>query len=255
MLNLPQPVLGDITAFTITAPDLEASLAFYQKLGFKELFRADWPFPWIQVTDGVVLIMLRQDKAPYIALTYYVKDMDKVVADLDAKGIKFTQKPKAGDMVKRYVFQSPDGLNISLVSMVEGFSQPPGPAMLQMPQQDYFNPDKYVNKTVGMFGEFEHPVKDLDASMAFWEQLGFKAVSRFTSPYPWAIATDGLAIVGLHQTQSFDHPAITYFASDMKDKIDKLKANGLKVTERGGAASVVATSPEGQKIFLFKMGM
>lgn len=255
MLNVPQPILGDITAFTITSSDLEASLAFYKKLGYKELFRADWPFPWIQVSDGVVLIMLRQDKTPYIALTYYVKDMDKVVAGLKAKGIKFTQEPKASDMVKRYVFQSPDALNISLVSMVEGFSQPPGPGMLQMPQQDYFNPEKYVNKTCGLFGEFAHPVKDLDASIAFWEQLGFKAVSRFTSPYPWAIATDGLAIVGLHQTGSFDHPAITYFASDMKDKIEKLKASGLEVAERGGAASVVATSPEGQKIFLFKMGM
>jgi len=253
--NLPQPILGDVTALTITAPHLEASLAFYQKLGFKELFRADWPFPWIQVTDGALLIMLRQDAKPYIALTYYVKDIARVVADLETKGISFTQKPKDSDMVKRYVFQSPDGLNISLVSIVEGFTQPAGPTMLTMPQSDYFNPDKYVNKVCGMFGEFAHPVGDLEASLEFWQKLGFTAVSKFTAPYPWAIATDGLAVVGLHQTTSFDYPAITFFAADMKEKIEKLKAEGMEYTKRGGAANVMVETPEKQHVFLFKMGM
>jgi catechol 2,3-dioxygenase-like lactoylglutathione lyase family enzyme len=255
MQNLPQPILGEVTALTITTPDLEKSLAFYQKLGFKELYRADWPFPWIQITDGALLIMLRKDDTPYIALTWYVKDIDKVVADLVAKGISFTQKPKSSDMVKRYVFQSPDGLNISLVSMVDGFAQPAGPTMLKMEQSDYFNPDKYVNKVCGMFGEFAHPVTDLEASLAFWQKLGFTFVSKFTTPYPWAIASDGLAVVGLHQTTSFNYPAITFFAADMKDKIEKLKAEGMEYTERGGPASVMVDTPEGQHVFLFKMGM
>lgn len=92
MQNLPTPILGEITAFTITTPDLEKSLACYKKLGYKELYRAEWPFPWIQITDGVVLIMLRKDAKPYLALTYYVKDIDKVIADLAQKGIKFEMK-------------------------------------------------------------------------------------------------------------------------------------------------------------------
>jgi hypothetical protein len=58
MNNLTTPVLGEITAFTISTTDLEKSLACYKLLGFSELFRADWPFPWIQITDGVILILL-----------------------------------------------------------------------------------------------------------------------------------------------------------------------------------------------------
>src|SRR6185369_9609928 len=116
------------------------------------------------------------------------------------------------DMIKRYVFQSPDGLNIALVSNIDNFfKQPPGPTMLTMPQQDYFNPAKYVNKICGMFGEFAHPVANLDSSVAYWEKLGFTMISRFENPYPWAIISDGLAVVGLHPTKEFSSPTITYF--------------------------------------------
>src|SRR5260221_10149824 len=109
-----QSQLGEISAFTIATPDPEASLQFYKKIGFRELMRMDFPFPWIQITDDAVLIMLRKADDPYLALTYYVRDIIKVVTDLEDKGIEFIFKPLDSDFVKRYLFQSPDGLNISL---------------------------------------------------------------------------------------------------------------------------------------------
>ena len=255
MLNLPTPKLGEVTAITITSPELDKSLEYYQKLGFKEVMRSDFPFPWIQVSDDALLIMLRLDKKPYCALTYYTKDIEQRIKTVEDAGIAFTEKPKDTDMIKKYVLQSPDGLNISLVHIPDGISQPPGPTMLTMPQQDYFNPDKYVNKTCGLYGEFAHPVKDLEHSISFWEKLGFIAVSKFTAPYNWAIITDGLAVIGLHQTSNFSYPAITFFASDMKDKIEKLKQNGLDNFLEEGSANIVLTTPEQQKINLFKLGM
>ncbi len=254
MLDLPAPILGEITAITITTSDLDASFHWYQQLGFKEVFRADWPFPWIQITDSALLIMLRKEPKPYIALTYYVNDIDKVVADMRQKGIKFLEEPKPTDMVKRYLMRSPDGLNVSLVSIVEGFYQPAGNTMLKMQQQDYFNPDKYANKVCGMFGEFAHPVTDLSVSIAWWELLGFKAISKFTSPYPWAILSDGISIIGLHQTTHFTAPAITYFAVDMKEKIAALRLAGLTGFTDDGDTNTTVTTLEGQKINLFKLG-
>ncbi len=254
MQNLPTPILGEITAFTITSPDLVKSLAFYQKLGYKEIYRADYPFPWVQVSDGVVLIMLRQDPQPYIALTYYVKVIDGVVKKLEKAGIKFAQKPKPKDMVKRYLFTSPDNINISLVNIIDGFYQPKGPGMLSMKPEDYAKPEKYVNKTCGLYGEFAHPVKDLEQSLEFWKSLGFIAVSRFTAPYPWAIISDGLSIVGLHQSAHFSSPTITYFAADMSDKISKLKKNGLTDFKENGPG-IVLTTPEKQHIFLYQLGL
>lgn len=255
MTNLPQPKLGDITAITITSPDLEASLAYYQRLGFNELFRSDFPFPLIQITDGALLMMLRKGNEPYCALTYYVKNMEEIVAILEQEGIVFMQKPQENEMIKRYLIRSPDGLVISLVTFVEGFVQPAGPTMLTMPQQDMFNPEQYVNKVCGLFGEFAHPVTDLEQSILFWKKLGFTAVSKFSNPYPWAIVSDGLAVVGLHQTKAFSYPAITYFAADMKHKIEQLKNSGLTDFVEKGEANIVLTTPEKQHINLFKLGM
>jgi predicted lactoylglutathione lyase len=253
-LTIPQSKLGEVSALTITSPDLESSFRFYQQLGFTEVMRMDFPFHWIQITDGALLIMLREDDNPYLALTYYVKDMAKTVSEIEEQGLDFIQRPKPSDFIQRYLLQSPDKLNISLVSVPDnGFQQPPGPTMLTMPQQDYFNPDKYVNKVCGMFGELAHPVTDLDASVAFWEKLGFAVLSKFESPYKWAILSDGLAVVGLHQANHFNYPAITFFAADMAAKVQSLKDKGIIDDESTG--NVVITTPEGQHVNLFKLGM
>ena len=105
-----------------------------------------------------------------------------------------------------------------------------------------------------MFGEYALPIKNLDNSVLFWEKLGFKSLSKHLSPYPWAILSDGLAIVGLHQTTNFDTPAITFFASDMKDKIEKLKNGRLDNYTEKNSDNIVLNTPEKQHINLFKLG-
>jgi len=254
--KLPEPQLGNVSALTIATPDLETSLQYYQKLGFRELMRMDFPFPWIQITDDALLIMLRKSDDPYLALTYYSAEVEKIAGELENKGIQFISKPKDADMIKRFLFQSPDGLNISLVGIPDGFSKPAGKTMLTMEQSDYFKPETYTNKIAGMFGELAHPVADLNVSISFWEKIGFKPISKFASPYPWSIISDGLSIVGLHQSNHFSYPAITFFASDMKEKIENLKQQGLEnFKEMGGHSNIVLTTPEQQHIFLFKLGM
>jgi catechol 2,3-dioxygenase-like lactoylglutathione lyase family enzyme len=254
MFDFPKAKLGDVTAITITSPDLEESLKYYQRLGFTELFRVDFPFPLIQITDGALLIMLRKDKNPYIALTYYTKEIDNVVEDLKNEGVSPKSIPTPDPNIKRFLISTPEGHNISLVTHL-GFDKPGGNTLLTMQPQDYSNPEKYTNKVCGMFGELAYPVNNLDNSILFWEKLGFKTLSKRTSPYPWAILSDGLAIVGLHETNSFTVPTITFFAADMKDKIEKLKQNGLNSLSENGGSNIVLTTPEQQKINLFKLGM
>src|SRR5438552_1872662 len=151
--------------------------------------------------------------------------------------------PTPDKMIKRFLISTHEGHNISLVTYIDEFAQPTGATMLTMQPQDYNNPDKYVNKTCGMFGEFAFPVKNLDNSILFWEKLGYKTLSKKSSPYPWAISSDGLGIVGLHQTNSFSVPTITFFASDSKNKIEKLKQNGLANFSEQGESNIVLTTP------------
>jgi catechol 2,3-dioxygenase-like lactoylglutathione lyase family enzyme len=256
--TIPQTKIGEYYTIHITTKDLEQSFEFWKKFGFKELFRYDYPFPFMYITDGTINIMLRKNDEPYIGLTYFVKDVKAKVAELEKEGISFIELPipSAQDHLQRYKTVSPDGINLTIVTHTESFVKPTLPTMLHIAPSDYMNPEKYGNKTIGMFAEFAHIVKDLDVSIEYWDKLGFKVLTKHSSPYPWAILSDGTSVLGCHQSTHFSGVGITYFASDMKDKITALKENGLtNYKEMMGPDNIVVPTPEGQQLFLFKMGM
>src|SRR5437763_15166664 len=94
-------------------------------------------------------------------------------------------------------------------------------------QEDEFRDvSKYPNSKIGIFGEYSVPVIDLQISLSYWKTLGFEAMSVNESPYPWAIISDNINIIGLHQTTEFTTQAITYFAPDMQRRIEALKRAG-----------------------------
>ena len=251
-----QPKLGEVACVYVTTPDLDSSVAVYEKLGFPKIASNTFPVPWAQVSDGSLLIMMRKDATPYIGLTYYTSNVEKVVDQLEKEGVVFVQKPKEGDPIKRYYIKTPDGFNVMLASNLGAFSQPTGATMLTMKQEDFTKADKYPNKQCGAFGEFCHPVADLDKSLEYWKKLGFTVKTKMTSPYPWAIVTDGVMLVGLHQTKDFDYPAVTYFGLNTEKRVQQLKEQGLKnFTDMMGKNNVILKTWEGQHFFLFSMGM
>ena len=251
-----QSKLGEVACVYMTTPDLDSSVAVYEKLGFPKTNSNSFPAPWAQVSDGSLLIMMRKDATPYIGLTYYVTDIEKVAEQLEKDGIVFTSKPKEGDPIKRYYFKSPDGFTIMLASNLGAFQQPTGKTMLNMNPADFTSEDKFPNKQCGVFGEFAHPVADLNVSVAFWKKLGFVSKAEMKDPYPHAILTDGLMIIGLHQTKHFTYPAVSYFGLNTEKRVQQLKEKGLKnFSEVAGKNNVAFTTWEGQHFFLFSIGM
>jgi len=257
LLNVfSQAKLGDVACVYLTTPDLDSSTAVYEKLGFPKIASNTFPVPWSQSSDGSLLIMMRKDNTPYIGLTYYTNNIEKVVADLEKEGIVFTSKPKDSDPIKRYYFKSPDGFNIMLASNLGGFTQPSGMTMLTMKPADFQSAEKYPNKKSGVFGEYCHPVTDLKKSIEFWTKLGFTLKAEMDSPYPHAIMSDGLMIIGLHQTKNFNYPAITYFGLNTAQRIGEMKQKGLTgFTEFMGMGNQVLTTFEKQHFFMFSIGM
>jgi hypothetical protein len=256
LTGFSQAKLGEVACVYVTTPDLDSSVAVYEKLGFPKIASNTFPVPWAQVSDGSLLIMMRKDATPYIGLTYYANDIENVVTQLEKDGIVFSQKPKEGDPIKRYFIKTPDGFNIMLANNLGGFSQPTGPTMLTMKQTDFMTADKYPNKQCGAFGEFCSPVTDLDKSIAYWKKLGFTLKSQMNQPYPHAILTDGLMLIGLHQTKNFDYPAITYFGMNTSKRVQQLKDQGVKnFTEMMGPGNVILKTWEAQHFFLFSMSM
>ncbi len=251
-----QSKLGDVACVYITTPDLDSSIAFYEKLGFPRIASNTFPVPWAQVSDGNLLIMMRKDITPYMGLTYYASDVEKLVAQLEKDSVVFVQKPKPTDAVKRYYMRSPDGFNIVLSNNLGGFEQPKGITMLTMKPADFNSADKYPNQQCGVFGEFCHTVTDINKSIVFWKRLGFTLKSQMNKPYPYAILSDGLMIIGLHQTDHFNYPAVTYFGLNAVKRIQQLKDKGLQnFSEIQGNNNEVLKTWEGQHFFIFSMGM
>lgn len=251
-----QAKLGEVSCVYVTSPDLDSSVALYEKIGFPRIASNVIPVPWAQVSDGSLLIMMRKDSVQYTGLTYYAANIEKVVAQLEKDGIQFTQKPKETDPIKRYYFISPDGLNIMLASNVGAFKQPTGETMLNMNPIALQSASKYPNKQCGAFGEFCHPVTDLNKSIEYWKKLGFEVKTQMTAPYPWAVVSDGLMLIGLHQTKNFSYPAVTYFGLNTENRTQQLKQNGVKnITPFMGNNNVVLKTWEGLHFFLFSAGM
>lgn len=256
IVSFSQTKLGEVACIYVTSPDLDSSVALYEKIGFSKISSNVMPVPWAQVSDGSLLIMMRKDSVKYTGLTYYTKNIESTVAELEKNGIEFIQKPKDEDLTKRYFFKSPDGLNIMLASNVGLFKQPTGITMLNMNPIALQSEDKYPNKECGVFGEFCHPVSDLNQSIEYWKKLGFEVKSQMTQPYPWAILSDGLMLIGLHQTKNFTYPAVTYFGLNTEKRVQDLKRKGVTAfTEMTGKNNVVLKTWEGLHFFLFSMGM
>ena len=136
-----------------------------------------------------------------------------------------------------------------------GFVQPKGATLLDMPQSDFGKPEKFPNQHCGVFGEFCHPVKNVEASLPFWKSIGFTVKYQSASPYPHTILTDGLMIISLHQTTDFDYPAITYFGINTSKRMEQLKAGGLSnINSFMGSGNQILTTWEGQHVFLFSLG-
>ena len=108
-------------------------------------------------------------------------------------------------------------------------------------------------------------VKDLAASRAFYEKLGFRAVPEFGGKN-WAILRNGSTTIGLFQGMwernlltfnpgwSADAKPLAKF-QDVRDIQRELKARGLKPTSEAdesskGPASLMLKDPDGNPILL-----
>ena len=249
--------LGDASQISVGVQDLNASLAHYERLGFKVLATGTKPYPWAQLTDESLLLLLNQDGMKYIGLLYFSAKFELVVADLKNHGVSFDHELKRDDVLQQVFFSSPDGFLISIVNNdAKGMYQPQGPNYLTMSDAQQRDTANYPNNRLGFFGEFCHQVKDFKASRKFWEMLGFECTYESGGPYHWGLFKDSWHIIGLHQTSDFDYAAITYFAKDTGERIKALREHGVTditpFTGTGGNENnVVITGPEGQKVFLF----
>lgn len=216
---------GNYVEIRNTVGDVATALAFYQKLGFKSVGEDI-------VTDGSINIHLLTGDEPALTLSYAGSDLAAALAlDIEAQ--------VSGDSV---TLTTPDGLQVQLTAQPSSVPMPEGTSLSRTPISE-----------LGKFGEFALPVADCAAATTFWEKLGFAPLHLADQPYPWAILSDGLIVIGLHQTKDFAQPHITYFSMDMAERIAQLETDGLAVRylTEADKSNAAFTAPGDQHFFLF----
>ena len=242
--------LGQFVEFDLAVKDFGAAQKYYEGLGFKNTTAAKADYPVAALTDGNVVLALHQTEFPSPTITYYGSNLPECLNALQANGAKPALLKNGNGKVSEVEFFDLDGQRILLKAQAPvsrlgvGFElmTPAGPQ----------NKEKHYSK-IGTFGEFSIAVKDRAASAAFWQKFGFEKFHESNSPYPWGIYSDGLTVLGLHQTTEFKEPALSFFSKDSKDRIIALKKSGFSFVADIDPANSVLKSPDGQMIFVFNL--
>lgn len=246
--------LGYRVQIAIGVADLAESLEFYRRLGFVEVAANGEPYPWAQITDGQNLILLNQDGMSYRGLIYFSDDVAARVRHIEDAGIPFIHKTEHnGQVVQAILFNDAQQFGVNL---------------LAHDASDLYQPTGEPVTRCGKFGEFAIPVANIKDAYDFWRTLGFaKLGGNFDpttggsdgswGPYTWAIISDGLIVLGLHETTDFPEPTLTYFAGNQAETLAQLKDENFPFTfsspdENGVVANAGLAAPDGQKLFLFQ---
>jgi catechol 2,3-dioxygenase-like lactoylglutathione lyase family enzyme len=255
--------LGTNSVIAIGTEDAAASAEFYTKLGFHEVHKMDGEGdnPSIYMSDDNLMIALYQDgTGPYMGFAYFAGNFNEKVTKLKESNSVLFREWKEGE-TDMAVYMPPDSsTGIAIIGLdMEGMKRPTGTTFMDLMNEGKLqDASAYPNKKCGVFAEYAIPVKNLDEAMEYWRGLGFKGDKMSMGGEPYAILQDEFNTVGLHETTEFDYNAITFFAPDMEPYIKVLKEEGLEasiVQHEMGGNHYILTTPEGQKIFLFSMGM
>jgi predicted lactoylglutathione lyase len=234
-------VLGRFLEISIHAPDILESLAFYERLGFTQAqVGGTWSHPYAVVTDGRLFIGLHKYEFPSPSLTWVQPDLMRHLDRIEQLGIELAFRRVGTDVFNEAGFTDPDG---HMVALLEA--------------RTYSPPDRPGHQTsrLGWFEELALPVRDLQASAAFWEKLGFVPLEEGDDPYPRIGLTSDTLNLALVSTGALETPALVFQEADMAERIGRLRERGIgfsrklpRMLDQQGNALLEA--PEGTLLLL-----
>jgi catechol 2,3-dioxygenase-like lactoylglutathione lyase family enzyme len=236
-------MLGRFLEISVHTPDIQASLEFYESLGFVQASVSEtWPYPYAVVTDGRLFIGLHGGFIRSPALTFVLPRLAQSIEPLRTAGISFDQERLGNDVFNQATFEDPSGLCVHLIE-ARTFS-PPDATVL-------------APGACGYFTEFGIPVRDTAASRAFWEPLGFVAMEEEALPFPRTPVTSDLLNLGLYRTRALRQPVLSFEDPGMREKLSQLRERGFRLLDEmpdslDDATNALLEAPEGTRLLLMQ---
>lgn len=235
-------MIGRFHEFSVHAPDVLDSIAFYESLGFTQVTTGEaWPYPYAVVTDGRLAIGLHQRELMQSPLPAFVlPDLFAKLAALERMGIEIVDRRLGSDVFNEASLGMPDG------------------QMIRLLEARTFSPSQRAPGEVsrlGWFEEFALPVADLQQAQRFWEQLGFVLAEEGVEPYPHVGLTSDSLNVALLQAGVLKRPALMFTDAAMPARIAALADAGIGFARRppgnlDPARHALLVAPEGTQLLL-----
>lgn len=232
--------LGRFLEFSVHAPDLLASLAFYKALGFSELAIGDvWPHRYAVVTDGDLCIGLHDREHESPALTFVHPDVARHARAMADHGFEFEYLRADRDEFNRLGFKDPDGHMITILE-ARTFSPPLD--------------DQLHDSLLGEWFEATLPVRDATHTGRFWAPLAPVLLRLREEPtVHMRFDADGVAL-GLSESIALERPSLCFKCHDRDALLAAAERHGMRHAAFPGFEGAFAelTAPEGTKLYLFE---
>ena len=233
-------MLGRFLEVSVHTPDVRASLAFYESIGFIQATVGEvWTHPYAVVTDGHLYIGLHGTGIPSPSLTWVWPELAKHAPELEALGIEFDFAHFAEEAFHELGFSDPSGHTIKLLEARTFSPLAVGHA---------------PTTAIGYFEEFGLPTANLDAASAFWDKLGLVALDRLEEPFSKAVMAGSDINVGLYDLD-LRAPVLAFSDPQMGGRIEALRQKGFHFQARlprglDPGKSAILQAPEGTPLLL-----
>lgn len=234
-------MLGRFLEISIHTPDIQASLAFYESLGFHQAAVGEvWKHPYAVVTDGRLCLGLHQYVFSSPSLTFVQPDLAASLRPLRRLGIEFVFERLGEEIFNEAGLRDPLGQMVTLLE-ARTFSPP----VLE----------SHRGSVCGYFSEFALPAGDFEPARRFWESLGFIALDEEALPFPRLTLTSDHLNLGLYRSRVMRQPMLRFEDEAMPERLEQLRADGHTVTDEMPEAlderkNGVLVAPEGTRLLL-----
>ena len=198
--------LGMFHEVSISTPDLVASVAFYEALGWHQVpVRTVWPHPYAALTDGAVTLGLHQYRFPSPSVTCVHPDIDAALAEHRGAGMVIAFAKTGVDCFNEFGFRDPHGHMVTLLEAPTHDGATPRPASVAARSAAGAS-----QRSGASF--FSLPAADIGLALRFWQMLGAHEVDgpRLASPADWPcrpLEAGGLPMA-IHPASLFERPSI-----------------------------------------------